>query len=57
MNKGQTVPEATFYKPATGLLDWLRGIKLEYSHMGPGHWEWVGETPGKGGDKAGSKGT
>jgi hypothetical protein len=45
MNKGQTVPEAPFYKPATGLLDRLRGIKLEYSHMGPGHWEWAGETP------------
>jgi hypothetical protein len=41
--EGQLMPPAVFYKPASGLLNRLRGIEREYSHNGPGHWEWVGE--------------
>jgi hypothetical protein len=38
---GQTMPEIAFYKPATGLLNRIKGIKHEFDQMGPGHWEWV----------------
>ncbi|MDR2261761.1 MAG: DUF6396 domain-containing protein [Azoarcus sp.] len=41
--EGQLMPPAVFYKPANGLLNRLRGIEREYSHNGPGHWDWVGE--------------
>jgi hypothetical protein len=40
---GQLMPPAVFYKPARGLLNRLRDITREYSHEGPGHWEWAGE--------------
>ncbi|MDR1888845.1 MAG: hypothetical protein LBQ81_05620, partial [Zoogloeaceae bacterium] len=38
---GQVMPAANLSKPATGLMNWLSGRKEEYSHQGPGHWEWV----------------
>ena len=43
------MPPAVFYKPATGWLNRLRGIEREYSHDGPGHWEWAGEESPRGG--------
>jgi hypothetical protein len=44
--EGQLMPPASFYTPASGWLNRLRGIEYEYSHDGPGHWEWaVGESP------------
>ena len=44
--EGQRMPAAYFYKPATGLLNRIKGVKEVFSHTGPGHWEWVGEVPG-----------
>ena len=43
--EGQRMPTAYFYKPATGLLDRIKGVKEVFSHTGPGHWEWVGDAP------------
>ena len=44
--EGQLMPTAAFDKPATGWLNRVKGVKREFSHMGLGHWEWVGEEPG-----------
>lgn len=44
--EGQTMPEAVLLKPATGLLNRIKGDKYVFSHTEPGHWEWVGEGKG-----------
>jgi len=44
-HEGRPMPTAALYKPATGLLNRIKGVKSVFSHMGPGHWEWVGELP------------
>jgi len=49
--EGQSMPNARFYKPATGWLNRIKGIKQVFSHQGPGHWEWVGDVPGTDGKK------
>jgi hypothetical protein len=43
LKEGQLMPRATFFKPATGFLNRIKGVKQVYSHDGPGHWEWAGE--------------
>ena len=51
-HEGRPMPTAALYKPATGLLNRIKGVKSVFSHMGSGHWEWVGEDkPGAGGRK------
>jgi len=44
-HEGRFMPTAYFFKPATGWLNRLKGVKSVFSHQGPGHWEWVGELP------------
>jgi hypothetical protein len=34
------MPSVMYDKPATGLLNWLRGNKRAYSHMGAGIFAW-----------------
>jgi hypothetical protein len=41
--EGQNMPWVMYEKPATGWLDQLRGIETQYSHTGPGTFEWVSE--------------
>jgi hypothetical protein len=44
-HEGQTMPPARYDQPASGFLNWISGKKREFSHQGPGHWEWVEKTP------------
>ncbi|MCL1860397.1 MAG: T6SS immunity protein Tli4 family protein [Proteobacteria bacterium] len=50
-HEGRFMPTAYFFKPATGWLNRLKGVKSVFSHQGPGHWEWVGELPEVDGEK------
>ncbi|MDR1064082.1 MAG: hypothetical protein LBL48_09190 [Azoarcus sp.] len=43
--EGQPMPEARYTKVARGWLNRLRGVREVFSHAGPGHWKWAGETP------------